>query len=590
PRELIGTPVLDRIHPADRRLVNARLRQMLELGALVPPREQRIIRLDGETVTVESSGAPISYQGRPAVQMVLRDVSERKRSQAALQESERRFAAFLNSSCALAWMKDEQFRYVYANEPFQRAVQRSAEAFEGLDDFGLWPEPTARVMRENDVAVLNSGKSLDTCEIVRTPEGQDRHWWVFKFPFRDAAQRRYVAGMAVDVTERMRLEEQLRQSQKLEGIGRLAGGIAHDFNNLLQGIFGFSDLLLLGLGPEDPRVENVRGIVTTAERAAALVKQLLAYSRNQVLQPKVLDLNGVVRDLAKLLGRLIGEDVEVRLRLVDSLRHVRADRAQLEQVILNLAVNARDAMPHGGLLTLTTANVDLDDAGARNLGELAPGRYVQLAVQDTGSGMSPEVRAHLFEPFFTTKELGKGTGLGLSTAYGIVKQSGGQIEVESVAGRGATFRIYLPEVNAAAEAAPAPAPATPGHGHETILLVEDDNSVRGLLRLVLQTRGYQVMDAPHGIEALRVSQRCAGDAIDLLVTDVVMPQMGGCELAEQLTRRRPGLKVLYLSGYADDLAFRRSVQEGQAPLLRKPFDSDTFLHTVRQVLDAARKN
>ncbi|MHB8523430.1 MAG: hybrid sensor histidine kinase/response regulator [Limisphaerales bacterium] len=590
PRELVGTSVVDRIHPDDRRAVADRVRQIQELGALALPREQKILRLDGEVVIVEATGAPIEYQGRPAVQMVLRDVTERKRSEAALQESERRFAAFINSSCALAWMKDEHYRYVYVNEPFERAFKIKAADINGKSDFELWPEATAQAIREHDAQVLNSWKSYDTHETLPTPDGEAHHLWVFKFPFRDAARRRFVAGMAVDITERKRLEQQLLQSQKMESVGRLAGGIAHDFNNLLQGILGYSTLLLEYFGPEDPRREDMREIIKAAESAGALTHQLLAYSRRQVLQPKVLSLNNLVRDLNRLLGRLIGEDIELTTQLDEATGPVKADPSQLQQVIVNLAINARDAMPRGGRLTLATANVDLDEAGARKLTGLAPGRYVLLTVSDTGSGMPPDVQTHIFEPFFTTKELGKGTGLGLSTVYGVVKQSGGDIRVESQVGESTTFRIYLPRVDEVVKPSPVLATATKPRGHETILLVEDDNSVRSLLRVILQTSGYKVMDAPHGVEALRVSQGCSAAPIDLLVTDVVMPKMGGRELAEQLAARRPGLKVLYLSGHTEDTVFRRGVQDAKATLLKKPFDSAAFLLAVRQVLDTATKN
>ncbi len=381
--------------------------------------------------------------------------------------------------------------------------------------------------------------------------------------------------------ERALLKEQLRLSQKLEAVGRLAGGIAHDFNNLLTVIMGSADLLLRRLDGDDR--ELVDEIGHAAERAAALTHQLLAFSRRQVLEPQVLDLNAAVSETTRMLGRLIGEHIELVARLDPALGSVRVDPSQLEQVIMNLTLNARDAMPAGGRLTIETANVDLDEPSAAPQFVIQPGRYVVLAVTDTGCGMDAETRARLFEPFFTTKEPGKGTGLGLATVYGVVKQSGGYIAAESEPGRGSAFRIYLPRVEGRTTEAPLGlVPSCSFDGSETILLAEDDDAVRRLVRRALEERGYTVLEAPDGRAALEIGERHGGP-LDLLITDVVMPAMGGNEVAVQLTIRYPGLRVLYTSGYSGDY-FQRG-NPGVSPLLKKPFTLDSLVEKVRQVLD-----
>jgi GAF domain-containing protein/CheY-like chemotaxis protein len=381
-------------------------------------------------------------------------------------------------------------------------------------------------------------------------------------------------------------QAQLAHAQKMEAVGRLAGGIAHDFNNLLTVILGRTDLLLRTLKPGDPLFRGIELVRSTAGRAADLTRRLLAFSRKQVLQPAVLDLNAVIKGLEPMLGRLIGEDISLLTRLDPELGPVRADPGQLEQVIMNLAVNARDAMPAGGRLTLQTANVEIDAAFARRHVGARPGPHVMLAVSDTGTGMTPEVQAHLFEPFFTTKETGKGTGLGLATVYGIVSQSGGCIAVETAPGRGTTFHIYLPraEERAAAPsvgAAPDPAP----RGTETILLVEDEEGVRELARDILRAHGYTVLEARHGGEALLTCERHPGP-IALLLSDAVMPQMSGRELAARLAPLRPEMKVLYISGYTDDATVRHGVLDSSVALLQKPFTPDMLLRKVRDILDA----
>ena len=393
--------------------------------------------------------------------------------------------------------------------------------------------------------------------------------------------------IAEDVTERRALEEQLRQSQKMEAVGRLAGGVAHDFNNLLTVIRGYSELMLDEFTSADPLRNEVEEIRKAADRAAGLTRQLLAFSRQQVMAPKVLDLNIVVSNMERLLKRLLGEDIHLGSVLAQDLGRVKADPGQLEQVIMNLAVNARDAMPKGGKLTVETANAELDQSYTHEHMGAKAGSYVMLAVSDTGSGMTAEVKQRIFEPFFTTKELGKGTGLGLSTVYGIVKQSEGYIWVYSEPGRGTSFKVYLPRVDAPADAHLEHSPSRTVHkGTETVLLVEDEDGVRALVRQVLAKHGYSVLEARHGGEALLHCERHAED-IHLLVTDVVLEQMSGTELASRLASLRPKMKVLYISGYTDDAILHHGVTQG-THFLQKPFTTESLARKIRQVLDEAK--
>lgn len=397
-----------------------------------------------------------------------------------------------------------------------------------------------------------------------------------------------------DITERRqseealsKSEEQLRQWQKVEAIGKLAGGVAHDFNNLLMTIKGYSEILLGKFDPGDPRHEEVEEILMAAERATSLTRQLLAFGRRQVLHPQVLDLNGIVTNMNKMLRRLIGEDIQLLTILDQELWSVKVDPGQIEQVIMNLAVNARDAMPRGGKLTIETTNVVLDKNYARQYVSVKPGPYVMMAVSDNGCGMDKEIQSHLFEPFFTTKEKGKGTGLGLSTVYGIVKQSGGNIWVYSEPGQGTAFKIYLPK---AAEAGkekyrPIESPRILARkGTETILLVEDEKAVRTMIRKTLQSNGYTVLEAHHGQEALHICDQYSGP-IHLMVTDVVMPRMSGKELAEKLTPKRPEMKVLYMSGYPDNSIVQHGVLEPGTEFLQKPFTFNALEAKVRKILD-----
>ena len=391
-----------------------------------------------------------------------------------------------------------------------------------------------------------------------------------------------------DVTERRRLEEQYRQAQKMEAVGRLAAGVAHDFNNLLMAITGYSELLLARLGERDPLRRYVEEVKKAGDRAASLTRQLLTFSRQQVLELRVLDLNSVVANVDKMLRRVIGEDIELVAILGADLAPVKADPGQLEQVILNLAVNSRDAMPQGGKLTIETSSVELAEASSHRHGELSPGKYVVLAVSDSGCGMDSETQAHIFEPFFTTKEQGKGTGLGLAMVYGIVKQSGGSVWVYSEVGQGTTFKVYLPQVNEKVTAqVPRPPQPVLTRGWETILLVEDEEPVRSLVRSVLEASGYAVLEARHGEDALVVSEQHKGP-IQLLVTDVVMPEMSGPELAEHLAPFHREMKVLYMSGYTEGSIQHHGRLGLGTAYLPKPFTPETLVRKVREVLNTLR--
>lgn len=387
-----------------------------------------------------------------------------------------------------------------------------------------------------------------------------------------------------EVTERKLAEEQLRQAQKMEAVGKLAGGVAHDFNNLLTVINGQTELSLRRLNEDDPVYRKLEAIKDAGERAAALTHQLLAFSRKQILQPRVLDLNQVIFETNKMLKRLLGEDIDLLIGLTPDLGKVKADPNQIEQVLMNLSVNARDAMPLGGKITIETDNVYIDKEYASHHFSVRPGQYVVLAVSDTGCGMDTETQAHIFEPFFTTKEVGKGTGLGLATVYGIVKQSGGNVWVYSEVGRGTTFKVYLPCVESPVEESRAGVQdAKPPTGTETVLLVEDEENVRNMTKEILQESGYQVLEAKHGQEALLVAGQHLGP-IHLMLSDVVMPQMSGRELAARLSPIRRDMRVLYMSGYTDDAIVHHGVLDEGMAFIEKPFTPNALAHKLRQVL------
>ena len=437
------------------------------------------------------------------------------------------------------------------------------------------------------VESLKRGGTLQAYESAHVrKDGQRIEVSLMFSPVKDASERVVgAAAIARDLTQRKGLEAQLRQSQKMESIGRLSGGIAHDFNNLLGVILGYGGILEERTDTDNELRRCVQEIKKAGQRAAGLTRQLLAFSRQQVLEPKVLNLNTVVADISKMLLRLIGEDVELNTALQADLGRVKADQGQIEQVIMNLAVNARDAMPTGGKLTIETANVSVNESCARENSQLGKGEYVRLRMSDTGLGMDKHTQNHIFEPFFTTKDKDKGTGLGLSVVYGVVKQSGGHIGVSSEPGKGTTFTIYLPLVPDAVERERPAHVAQSYQGSETILLVEDEDSLRILTRGLLTQSGYAVLDATNATQALEVAGNHAGD-IDLLLTDVVLPGMSGATLANQIAQRCPEMNVLFMSGYTANVVAAQGVLEGGTFLLQKPFEPEALRKKVREVLDA----
>uniref|UniRef100_A0A832EJ33 histidine kinase n=1 Tax=Desulfacinum infernum TaxID=35837 RepID=A0A832EJ33_9BACT len=486
---------------------------------------------------------------------------------------------------------DADQRVIRCNKAAERAFGRTAETMIGRP---CWERVHGTSEPIPDCLMRRAVNSLkrETLEMRLT----DRWYRVTLDPILEA-NHRFVGAVHVmhDITdrknaheERVKLQEQLQQAQKLESVGRLAGGVAHDFNNLLIIILGYGEMVLNKLHPQDPMRHWVKEMLGAANRAAGLTRQLLAFSRKQTLQPVVLNLNDVLRNLEKMLRRLIGEDVSLEMLLAEDLARVVVDPGQIEQVIMNLAVNARDAMPQGGTLLMETANVVLNDAYASSHPGVTPGAYVRLAITDTGCGMSKEIMARIFEPFFTTKERGKGTGLGLSTVYGIVKQSGGHIFVYSEPQRGTTFTIYLPATEAEAQ----PVPANPGEvrtvGHgEHILVVEDDQSLRKMMVGLLSELGYKVTPAANAGEALLLVEE-VGLNPDLIITDVVMPTMSGKQLIDRLQRTRPDLKVLYMSGYTDNAIVHYGILDPGTPFIQKPFTRDALGMKIRELLDTDR--
>ena len=521
------------------------------------------------------------------------ELAERRRAEQALGESHALLRAVVEGVPDAVFLKDRDGRYVMINSAGARHLGLAAEEVVGKDDAELFEADAAQAIREHDRRVIASGQAL-VCEEVGTADGVTRHYLSSKYPWRDTEGKVIgLIGMARDIegekaaaAERARLEEQLRQASRLEAIGRLAGNVAHDFNNLLTPILCYADLSLEEAGHEGSIRSNLAEIRRAAGRARDLTWQLLAFGRRQPLETAPLNLNDVIRAAEGMLRRVIGEDIEVELTLEPALGSVLADPSQIEQVLLNLVVNARDAMPDGGTLTIETANDTLDEAYVENHPGASPGPHVMLAVTDTGRGMDAETRSRIFEPFFTTKPRGEGTGLGLASVYGIVKQHGGGIWVYSEPGLGTSFKVYFPLAQEAAEPIEAPSamPAQTG-GTETVLVVEDDTAVRHLVQNVLQQQGYEVLTAESGREAFRVAQEYDGP-IELLLTDVIMPRMTGSQLYRKVRSLRPRTRVLYMCGYADNVIAQHGILDEGVHLLRKPFSVERLAGRVRETLDS----
>ena len=513
--------------------------------------------------------------------------SSLEQSQHRLRESEARYRAVVEDQMELICRSLPDGTLSFVNEACCRFFGKSSGELLGRPAYVLFGEEEALRRQRLVKALSRNTPSVSRQQRVETPSGEV-HWlqWTDRAIFNEDGVLVEVQSVGRDVTEQVVLEEQLRHAQKMEAVGRLAGGVAHDFNNLLMAMSGFSELLLKSKRLDQQLVRYVEGIKEAADRAASLTRQLLAFSRKQVMEPKVLDLNASVAGIEKMLRRLIGEHIALETKLAPDLWMVKVDPTQIDQVIMNLAVNARDAMPDGGKLVIETANVYLDESFAKKHPEVLPGPYVMLAVHDTGCGMDSETLSHIFEPFFTTKPLGKGTGLGLSTVYGIVRQSGGEIEVESELGKGTTFRIYLPRVDAeVSEEEKKPEWDDLPGGNETVLVVEDEEMVRELVGGILESSGYKVIKAKTPREAISIV-RNSTERADLLITDVVMPEMTGTELASTLAQEIPGMKVLYMSGHSGDPLIEVELNSGRDVFLQKPFGRDVLIRKVREILDS----
>ena len=590
PEELQASSAFEQIHPDDRERVKRAAEEARETG-IGKTLEYRLQHKNGSWLVLESTSSVIfDSKGKPEKLVVVnRDITERKRAEEALRRSEADFRSLVEESPYGIYRASVSGRLLQVNPALRKML--------GYDN----EQDLLRKDLATDVFLHNGEYQRLTEQLTRTEEVKDMEMeWKRQdeMPIIVRCSGRRINDeqgnpaafevFAEDVSEKRVLEKQLRMAQKMEAIGRLSGGIAHDFNNLLGVIIGYSRVLRKSLGPENELSEHAVEIEKAGERAAAMTKQLLAFSRQQVLTPEVLNLNTLVTDMERMLPRLLGEDIVVSLSLDPVLGSVKADQSQIHQVIMNLAVNARDAMPDGGKLKIQTANAHLDQYYTRTHPGSRMGDYVCLSVSDTGTGMDPAILAHIFEPFFTTKERGKGTGLGLATVYGIVKQSNGYIWVDSAPGEGASFQIYLPLHVGQAAAETKSAPGEKLRGSEKILLVEDSEPLKKLAQKFLEAAGFHVFSAASGEEALEVAARYGG-TFDLLLTDVVMPGINGRVLAEQLLPRQPGMRVLYMSGYTDSFIAGHGVLEPGTHLLHKPFTDEVLIRKVREVLDGGKK-
>jgi len=580
--DLLPLTLADTYPPAQREQARARLRNVA--AGNVRFYERQLLRKDGSLCTVE-----VSARALPDGKLLatLRDVTERRSNEEALRESEARFRQLAENIREAFFVVDiQEQRTVYISPTWSEIWGRP------LSDGYARPEAWIEAVHPEDRPRVIAGRqqlargepNIDVFRVVR-PDGSVR--WVRgrAFPIRNERGEVYrIAGVSEDITELKLTEQQLVQAQKMEAVGRLAGGVAHDFNNLLTVIMSYADLLAEEFAEGSHERADLAEIRKAGAQAASLTNQLLAFSRQQMLEPIVLDLNELLSDVRKMLQRVIGEDIELALRLAPETGNVRADPGRLQQVVMNLAVNSRDAMPTGGKLTIETAKVELDQEYADAHQAVAAGSYVMMAVTDSGIGMDAETQVRVFEPFFTTKEMGRGTGLGLSTVYGIVKQSGGYIWLYSEPGKGTTFKIYLPHVDAPTEDVIPRDVTSTLSGTETILLVEDDAMMRPLVEGILQRRGYRVLTAEHAEAALALADQHVGP-IHLLLTDVVMPGASGRELATRLAKTRPETGVLYMSGYTDDAIVRHGLLERGLNYLQKPFTPGILAQKLRQVLD-----
>ena len=592
PDELVGTSLLAYLDQSDIESVQALLRNGGGMAnvSVSGPTEFRLRRADGTPVWLEAVGTNLLTDHTiRGIVLNARDVSERKRADHALRESEERYRDLFDNASDLVCMTTPDGTLLYVNQAWQDGTGYSEDEIGRMRLLDII-HPDSRSYYAQVLDRVLAGERLDHVELVFVPKS-DAPITVegnLSCTFKDG-QPSVVRGIYRDITERKRVEEHLRRAERMQAAGKLAGGVAHEVNNMMTGVIGFSEFLLRSLEPTDPRRADVEEVIRAGTRAADVTRQLLAFTRQQFLQPQVVDINAVVGEMEKMLRHSLGEDKLLEFRLSPNAGQMRADRGQLEQVLINLVLNARDAMDGHGRVTIETSPAVWDQAYAERHGgvDIPLGRYVMLAVSDTGCGMDREVQARIFEPFYTTKPVGQGTGLGLSTVYGIVKQSGGFVWVYSEPGEGSVFKIYLPEAPVAhvpEEPSDPLISQSPRGGSEAILIIEDEEVVRNLAMRGLQDHGYTVVEAKNGAEALHYIRQHPG-MLDLVICDVVMPEMGGRELGQHLALFDPDLPVLYMSGYTGDDVFQRGLLDPGAPFQQKPFSPGTLASKVRTMLD-----
>jgi two-component system cell cycle sensor histidine kinase/response regulator CckA len=582
--EFLGMSILDLLPPEDAKRVSYSTHGHDGEGKDAP---RPHVKRDGTLIEVETSGHSIDFDGVPARIAIMNDVTARNRAAQAVRQSEEKYRRLVHEAPIGVTLSSLLGRFIVVNPGFVSMLGHASEeavlALEPREVYASEEQRQALLARFHERGRIKR----EEIQLIRKDGTLITTQFTGRLVTDDSSGEQYVEATWEDVTEQRRVERQFQQAQKMEAVGQLAGGIAHDFNNLLTIIISSSDLVLADGTASGTARADLEAIRTAGKSAATLTRQLLAFSRQQVLQPRVMQMNDLLSGTGKLLDRLIGENIELITVLAPDAGTVKVDPGQIEQVIVNLAVNARDAMPNGGRLTIESKNIEFSEDLKEHKVLYPAGKYVSLTVSDTGIGMDSETQSRVFEPFFTTKEPGEGTGLGLATVYGIVRQSGGFISVYSEPGQGTSFKIYFPRVDPVASVAEeAPRALKPLGGHETILVVEDAPAVRGIIRQVLTRLGYQVLEAHDGESAIALSTKHKG-TIDLLLTDVIMPRMGGRVLADQISKQRPGIRVLYVSGYTDDAIVRHGVLEPGVNYLEKPFTPDTLAKKVRGVLERA---
>jgi PAS domain S-box-containing protein len=581
--------IWDLIAPPDRRAEGQENHRTVLSGCALK-RDSVRKKKDGSLVEVSLTGYPIRVGDEvQGIYAIYRDITAQKQAERALRESERRYRQLMEDVPVGIYDVDvNTMRLLRGNRALCEITGYSKEELLELRVQDFVAEESMGLLKERRQKILAGEQVPEIVDfVIRTKDGQKRLVRIHSRVTHDEHGGPKVKVVLEDVTEQKRLEAQFLQAQKMEAVGRLAGGVAHDINNALTGVLGYADLILTSLRREDPLYTHVEEIKKAARRASSTIQQLLTFSRRQIIHPTLLNLNRVICDLIPMLSRLIGEDIRLETFLASELGTVKADKGQIEQILMNLAVNSRDAMPDGGTLTIETADVELDKGYVRAHGvDLEPGSYVMLTVSDTGIGMDEETRKRVFEPFFTTKAVGEGTGLGLSTVYGIVKQSRGYIWVYSEPGKGTTFKIYLPRAGGKTEeeAEPQKVPAWGSAGNETILVVEDEEPLLALVKASLERAGYRVLTATAPQAALGIAQLHSG-SIHLLLTDVVLPGMNGRLLAEGIRMSRPETKVLYMSGYTENAISHHGILDPEVEFLAKPFTPEELAQKVREVLD-----